>query len=1072
MLNYLRNLSVWVRFTIGASFIALVAVAVISHFAQAKAEDTLVEHEVVDLADECNLRVAEIREEFRAIARDVRTVGKTLATALKLAPHLDRIDRPTWVKAVQTFLNPSAEEQQKGKPIFASRFYFDQDVFLEIGVVDLRTSPPTLEWVRRRDGPGWRDERDGPPVGLHPCAADLIRLMQGAKGDLPSASPARLVPSHDGKPSRCTVALGAEVGQRPDNTAPVERAVVVTLDFTRFIHNLARNAPRHLFVITDPFGRVLVHPDPDQIDANLRAQSDGTPWDFPDPDACWNVPWEKLRDVEAAMTRQRGVRMRESRKGAVSTKLAFNYASKQLPKKGHHTYLKEAADLLNRLSSEERAADPHRVGLRFAGLVVGSRRLDVTHSNPKTLETIKAQLDALERKHFKSDERWRKTLECKTLTTNLARLRLTLNPPTEDDALRFILAGSLEEIRDDIRHDIWYIRWGYGPVVVFAAGLLALAAALFITLPLSRITAAAERLADGHYDTPLPLKGAGEVGKLARAFALMADQIRLREANLERDVLARTAQLEEAKCKLEVALEEARAASRAKDMFVANVSHELRQPLNIVIGYTKELQDEALASGLTHLKPDLDKVDQAANKLLQQVNDLLDLAKDDAGELKLTLAEFDLGQALTDLSNLIDPLVRQNRNRFVLEAAAAPPRMTADPQRLNQILLNLISNAAKFTQGGEVRLTVRGEADWVVFAVTDTGKGMTEEQRLRMFERFYQVDGSTTRREGGTGLGLAITRRFTERMGGQISVTSQIGKGSTFVVRLPARVSEVPAAAKGPVEPAPDVVPPAEDRGSTVLVIDDDPEVHELLRRSLGREGYKVLTAGTGEEGLRMAKDRRPAVITLDVMMPGVDGWAVLAALKTDAGTHDIPVVMLTMIDNRSRGYALGAADYLTKPVDRQRLAGILRKYAAGRQPATVLVVDDDADNRDLIRRLLVKEGWTIAEAANGRAALDWLEGHQPGLILLDLMMPEMDGFQFLEERKRRGLRTAVPVVVLTAKELSDDDRRRLNGGVDRILQKGNPADVQALLRGVHQRLLQLTADGQGERDGETADRG
>jgi CheY-like chemotaxis protein len=268
--------------------------------------------------------------------------------------------------------------------------------------------------------------------------------------------------------------------------------------------------------------------------------------------------------------------------------------------------------------------------------------------------------------------------------------------------------------------------------------------------------------------------------------------------------------------------------------------------------------------------------------------------------------------------------------------------------------------------------------------------------------------------------------------------------------------------------------PAAGPGGSTVLVIDDDPEVHELLRRSLTREGYRVLTASSGEEGLRLAKDLRPAVITLDVMMPGVDGWAVLAALKTDATTNDIPVVMLTMVDNRSRGYALGASDYLTKPVDRQRLVSILRKYASGRSPAPVLVVDDDPDNRQLVRRLLAREGWAVVEAENGRAALERLAEARPALILLDLMMPEMDGFQFLEELHRREPPLGVPVVVLTAKELTPADRDRLNGGVARILQKGNPADVQALLRQVHQRVLEAMEDGlaQGARHAEAADRG
>jgi CheY-like chemotaxis protein len=314
--------------------------------------------------------------------------------------------------------------------------------------------------------------------------------------------------------------------------------------------------------------------------------------------------------------------------------------------------------------------------------------------------------------------------------------------------------------------------------------------------------------------------------------------------------------------------------------------------------------------------------------------------------------------------------------------------------------------------------------------VSDTGIGMTEEQIGRLFQEFTQAETSTSRRYGGTGLGLALSRRLCRLMGGDVTVDSTPERGSTFTVTLPAEVmtsapeimSEAPAIAEGRAG------------GSLVLVIDDDPAVRELMGRYLGREGFRVIVAASGDDGLRLAREKRPDAITLDVMMPGLDGWAVLGALKADAATADIPVVMLTIVDDRNLGYALGAAEYLTKPIDRDRLLAVLARF---RRDLPVLVVEDDAPLRELLRRMLEREGYTVVEADNGRAALDRLQKGIPGAILLDLMMPVMDGFEFLTELRREDAWRHVPVIVLTARDLSVDEREALNGSVARILQKG-----------------------------------
>ena len=324
---------------------------------------------------------------------------------------------------------------------------------------------------------------------------------------------------------------------------------------------------------------------------------------------------------------------------------------------------------------------------------------------------------------------------------------------------------------------------------------------------------------------------------------------------------------------------------------------------------------------------------------------------------------------------------------------------------------------------------------------------MTPEQLAKLFQPFTQADASTTRQYGGTGLGLAISRRFCQMMGGDITVESEAGRGSTFTVTLPAEPQEAqPVPAAAPETPA----PAGAKTAGVVLAIDDDPAVLDLMRRFLGKEGFDVRTATGGREGLALAREIRPAVITLDVMMPGMDGWAVLSALKADPALADIPVIMVTITDDKEMGFALGAVDYLTKPVDWTHLGDVVRRLRAAGATEPVLVVDDDPAMRDLVRRALEKEGIPVVEAEHGRAALERVARQTPALILLDLMMPEMDGFEFLAELRRDEAGRRIPVVIVTAKELSAEERERLNGLVTRVIQKGRePRDT--LLGEIHE---------------------
>ena len=494
------------------------------------------------------------------------------------------------------------------------------------------------------------------------------------------------------------------------------------------------------------------------------------------------------------------------------------------------------------------------------------------------------------------------------------------------------------------------------------------------------------------------------------------------------------------------ARDEAREASSAKSRFFANMSHELRTPLNAIIGYSEMLLEDCEDLGNEDMIPDLKKITNSSKHLLSLINNVLDLSKIEAGKMDMYFTPFSIDTMIETIKDVSGPLASKNNNEFIIKNNVEG-EMKSDETKLRQCIVNFLSNAFKFTENGQVALVInlheRDGLEFVNFDIKDTGIGMNEEQLGKLFDTYTQAERSTSAKYGGTGLGLSISKHFAEMMGGGVEVTSEVGKGSTFSIFVP-RTSiddEVP-------ESGEDIENPTISEGDEyILLIDDDKATHDVVKRAIKKEGYVVYSAFDGDEGMEQARENKPKLILLDVLMPGRDGWSVLKEIKNDKNLKDVPVVITSVLNEESLASSLGADDYMKKPIDRTFFLNIVKRYITEKDQK-VLIVDDDENTRDLLTKILTNEGYMSIDAKNGEEALERAK-EKPDLIVLDLDMPRMDGFEFIEISREQDL--SIPIVVFSGKDITAVEEKMLSKYTEGIVKK--ESKVESLIKEVNQIL-------------------
>jgi signal transduction histidine kinase/CheY-like chemotaxis protein len=589
-------------------------------------------------------------------------------------------------------------------------------------------------------------------------------------------------------------------------------------------------------------------------------------------------------------------------------------------------------------------------------------------------------------------------------------------------------------------------------IAIVLALVLGFLGAAWITRPVDELTGAAARIAQGDVVTPVRVReryAARELQALAHTFNQMTNKLGGAYQTLEEKVSQRTSELQAAN-------QELARANKLKSEFLANVSHELRTPLSAIIGFSQILLDGIDGPVNEEQQQDLVQVNKSGQSLLGLINQILDLSKIEAGKMELSLERVELPALITSVLDSISPLAQEKGLRIETRFAPALPAVEGDPARLKQILINLLSNAVKFTERGHIAVIVQASGRMVRIAVKDTGVGISAESQKLIFDEFVQGDGSSTRRHGGTGLGLSIVRKLVEMHGGAITVVSEPGLGSTFTFAIPAWAA---GQAVAPLQRRPLRRPNHGLPGAAILVVDDDPSVRQLIARHLEQEGWKTVQASNATDALQLARESHPMLITLDIMMPDASGWWVLEKLKEDPQTAGIPVLVVTIVEDQRLVFALGASDYLGKPYDRGALIAKIRRLLPKLDGKRVLVVDDDPDARTMLGKILKEEGAEVVAAASGDEALTLIAQSPPDLVLLDLMMPGMSGFETVARLRAQPAGVGIPIMIVSAKELTADDLLTLNGHIQRFVAKGS-IEPEGLTNAVRQLLGQSKTQG------------
>ena len=705
-----------------------------------------------------------------------------------------------------------------------------------------------------------------------------------------------------------------------------------------------------------------------------------------------------------------------------------------------------------------------RGGVREIRLLCRSRE------DLEQLEEIVESAFAREYPEVDTEVDWRAVVECDEIHSWAVKLIIG----NEEAGTSYLMHYAVldDELASSIEYEMTSVQ-NVAFLVAAGFGILGFLIAMHFIRPLRRMTKTAQRITETRRES-LPKQVSGlarnidtkrrdEVGDIARASKRLFEELAAFQGELEQRVQNRTKELRRANSELEKANEKLMSLSHEKDAFVAKVSHDLRQPLNAIFLQVEALKLSQLDDGQ---KKDVERIHAHAARELNLVNDILEYQKIIMGAERLTQEKIDVPALLEDLKESYAPTTTSKGVGFDIHHDEEALFLEADDRRLRQILGNLVGNACKFTKEGHVAIEARSreinDEPWIEFTVTDTGRGMSPEEQSKAFVPFVS---NKKENAGGSGLGLSICKELVSQMGGRIGFVSELGKGTHFSVFLPlvptSEYYREPEESEASFSANPTQQADASsNRGeATILVIDDDESVRELLRRMLISEGYKVITAVDGNEGLELAQRHLPDAITLDVVMPGgKDGWQVLHDLKESPRTQSIPVVMVSVMAEQENGLSLDVEDYLVKPIDVNRLSRVIHRITSQSPQRNLLLVDDDVGSLEAMERYLEEAGWQTLSANNGREALEMLSKTLPAAIILDLLMPEMDGFEFLEHLRADEQLKAIPVIVLTGKDPNEEELRFLRERVTNVVKKGRQA-ASDLVQVIHSRIQEREAE-------------